>query len=768
MYDFGFILQIDVFNRTPSIPLFHDFYTVDEKSCFYRMVKAGWKLHIYTMKKCIIAISLLFPLLLAAQPKPKATEKPPTQKEIAEMMKEMSKAVDEMSPEDKKMMDSMGIKMPSMKNIPKMSDKQIAQAFEEESRIVPAKDAAAIASISKTPLTVTALPAFLSATHSRVANALQPQSKSKGEEVYQLLKLQNQSAAATGNAAAALWMMGKTELALYVMGKACMDDPSNPDNLNNYASMITMSGAEQLAIPILNVLNKQFPRNSTILNNIGQAWFGLGEITKAEQYLDSAIRIYAYHPQANYTKSFIEESKGNSKSAVDHAKRSIRNAYSHDKENRISKLKYKLTDADITWNFRMPKDALGLEKFKWPEYPMTVGQSEVMEKEWDAFRASCNNEIAGLKIKEKQLEAEATAFNEKFTKQLLRAGNQGVMMDPVPRFAPKAMVKLKYLVEGKDGHLAFNYQQKVEAVAQALLQAGEFDRKLSTELERLEHKYEDEFGEGKPNPFAAACADDTKAKNEFLRSSNTLLQQTYSDFLSFMRRKINDEVYYYQYTTWPAYFELAKVGAQIQWLSLIKDQGVQFKNKSGWCNEKKEDSLGKPFKLQAFDDVHCVYHSSLSTPVGTIRTDCSRITSTLDLKFIKLGLKQDMEKETFSDQFMNCSVEIGAGVSLGDKHLGPLKAEASIGAALAMEFDRTGMTDVIIKGAAGISVGTDVINEGSNGAGVKVGTDIKDGDAGDVGAIKDLQIEIGVKGQVSFISGKASVAGTGILDRTGK
>lgn len=714
----------------------------------------------------ILAIGLIFPVLAAAQPKPKATEKPPTQKEIAEMMKEMNKAIDEMSPEDKKMMDSMGIKMPSMKSIPNVTDKQLAQAFEEENRIVPVKDAAAIASIPKVPLTAATMPAFLSSAHSKVVNVLQPQSRSGGEEIYQSVKSQYQSAAATGNAAAGLWMMGKTELALYVMGKACVDDPSNPDNLNNYASMMSMSGAEQLAIPILNLLNQRFPRNSTILNNIGQAWFGLGELAKAEKYLDSVIRIYAYHPQANHTKSFIEESKGNTKSAVDHAKRSIRNAYSHEKENRINKLKYKLESADIKWNFRMPKDALGLEKFKWPEYPKNVVESEVLEKEWDAFRASCNNEIATLKNKEKRLEKEAVEFHQQHTKKLMSAARQGIIVNPVPHLAPKAIIKLKYLVDDKDGHLSFNFQKKAEAVAQALIDGAGFEQKLSAELERLEKEYEDKFGEGKPNPFEAACADDTKAKNAYLNAANTLLQQAYADYLAFMRRKINDEVYYYQYTMWPADFELAKVHAQMQWLTIVKDQQVRFRNKSPWCPEKtKEDSVVKPFRLQAFDDVHCMYHSSLSTPVGTIRTDCSRITSQLDLKFVKFGLKQDMEKETFTEQFMSGSVEIGAGVAFGTNHAGPIKAEASVGGGLAVEFDRSGITDVILKGAAGLSVGTDVINDGSEAAGVKVGSDLKDGEASDVGFIKDLQIEAGVKGQISFISGKGSWGGTGLLEK---
>lgn len=55
---------------------------------------------------------------------------------IGEMMKEMS-------PEDKKTMDSLGIKMPDMKNASKIisgvSNKQLTTAWEDENRIVPKK-----------------------------------------------------------------------------------------------------------------------------------------------------------------------------------------------------------------------------------------------------------------------------------------------------------------------------------------------------------------------------------------------------------------------------------------------------------------------------------------------------------------------------------------------------------------------------------------------------------------------------------------------------
>jgi hypothetical protein len=55
---------------------------------------------------------------------------------------------------------------------------------------------------------------------------------------------------------------------------------------------------------------------------------------------------------------------------------------------------------------------------------------------------------------------------------------------------------------------------------------------------------------------------------------------------------------------------------------------------------------------------------------------------------------------------------------------------------------------VIAKTSAGVSAGTDIISGGSMaGAGVS-----------------DLSLDVGVKGQISIISGKSSVESTGLLD----
>ena len=113
------------------------------------------------MKKLILIVCFsLLGILAFSQTKPKPkkpADAPPTQKEMEAMMKQ---AMDQLSPEDKRMMDSLGIKMPSMKDVPKVGDKALAKAYADELRIVPVRDAARIASIPNTP-SAGAMPAYL-------------------------------------------------------------------------------------------------------------------------------------------------------------------------------------------------------------------------------------------------------------------------------------------------------------------------------------------------------------------------------------------------------------------------------------------------------------------------------------------------------------------------------------------------------------------------------------------------------------------------------
>lgn len=669
----------------------------------------------------ILVVMLVFPIIIAAQTgkKQPAKEKPPTAKELEEMQKEMQKAMEDMSPEDKRALDSMGFKMPSMNSIPKMGDKEIAAAFEMENQIVPAKDVKRISSISKTPLTSASMPAFLQTVHGKVKNAFDPYVSESGDKIFQWVKNEHKTSTATGNAAVGFWMFGKPELALYLMSKACLDDPKDTDNLNNFSALLTMGGAEELALPILENLNRQFPKNSTILNNIGQAWFGLGDINQAEKYLDSAIRIYANHSQANLTKSLIEESKDHKEAAVEALKKSMHEAYSTEKENRLRRLGYEPDRRDVDWNHPMPQDPMGFDKFENPDFPKSVEENDALELKWAEFKEKCEKELELLKEKEVKLEEELITATEKRMKKIFEAAQKGTMVHPIPPFAPHAIIKLKYLVEGKDGKIEFDFKKVGENVANAIVKSAELSEKLSKELELIEKKYEPLFGEGRPNPFEAACAEENKAKTAYLREANRLLQITYRDYLSFMKRYWNDQMYYHQYTTWPEEFELAKNRVKMAWLTTIKDQVVRFQKKSNWCTQEPPKEEG-PFKLGDFEKMHCKDSSEIKLGIGSIKSKCSYLSAKMDLyilkntlgiEVIKLGwtTKQgDRDDEDFIDQFQRASVEVGIkrGVGYG---VGPLKAEAKAGIAGFLEVDRHGISDMGLIASAEVKAGNNYI-----------------------------------------------------------
>ncbi len=658
------------------------------------------------MKNYILVFCMLMVMsVLCAQTKTKTVEKPPTQKEMKEMMNEMQKAMDEMSLEDKKAMEEMGIKMPDMKNLQNsisgISDEQLKKAWEDESRIIPEKDMVRINTAMATTLSDGEMSAYISKTHQAVLMQLSPAAKTTGAIIYQQIKSLNNSAA---NTAVGLWMDGKPTLALYLMGEVCKSDPANAINLNNYAAFLSMCGAEQLSLPVLNNLNKRYPNNSTIFNNIAQAWLGLGDIPKAEEFADKAIRIYAFHPQANMVKCLIEESRGNIPAAIAAAKKSISKAYSTEKANKLKKLGYDLSSDDINWDRPMPQDALGLGKFNWPEYPMNVEQNAPLEKEWKDFKNECQQKINELKLKQESLEAESMAASEQRAKLILSEGQKGHYVQVMPGYAAKAMAKLGPGVSDVNGNISFVFSNELAPVVRALLAVGDHENMLSEKQELLDKKYEDQIGEGRSNPLEAICKDENAIRNEFLSMANGGVQSAYKTYFNYMRRQTSDLLYYYQYTMWPDQFELAKVMAQISWLTQIKDQKVNFKAKSSWCVSVPANKKSGP--LQNFDDVHCDYVSTMKLGVYKITSSCSNLTGEFDFGGVKINLTDNVETGLYSGSAM-------VGVSKGID--GPMGTELEGSLAGLVEWDNTGFTD--LGGVAGVS---------ASAAGVDIaGADVK-------------------------------------------
>ncbi len=640
------------------------------------------------MKKYLLIVGLVFislNFLFAQKPKPKQKEAPPTQKEMEAMMKEMQGAMDEMSDEEKKMMDSMGIKMPDMKAIQKtmlgVTDEQLKKAWEDDNRIVPLKNAARINAALASTISNAAMSGYINKTNQAVLVKLPPATKSKGAEIFQQTVKMKSS---TANTAVGLWMDGKPTLALYLMGEACKADPANGNNLNSYASFLTMCGAEQIALPILNNLNRRYPKNSSILNNITQAWLGLGDIVRAEKYADSTIRIYAHHPQANMAKCLIEESKGNIPAAIAAAKKSIRKAYSTEKETRLEKLGYDLKSDDLNWDRPMPQDALGLSKFTWPDYPLNVEENKLLELKWRNFINDCEGKIAELKIKQERLEQEYETISGLRNQQVLQASQNGQYAQLIPGYAAKAMKKLGPGVNDIIGNASFVFAEAVDPILKAVGNVEQYEKRLAEKQEILNIKYKDKIGEGKENPLEAICKDENGIRSNFLNAANGETQNAYRQYLNYASRRTSELLYYYQYTTWPEQFELMKVNAEIAWLNQIKGQGVLFKDKSTWCKNDVPETK-KSGTLQNFDDVHCEYVSTMNLGVYKITSSCSNLTGEFDFGGVKINMRDNVETGRFSG-----SALVGTSKSFE----GPARAELEASIAALVEWDNSGITDV--------------------------------------------------------------------------
>ncbi|MBL7769194.1 MAG: hypothetical protein JNK20_09480 [Flavipsychrobacter sp.] len=686
------------------------------------------------MKKLIIPVVLLMlNQPITAQNKPK--EKPPTQHEMEDMMREAQQLVEGLSAEDKRMMDSLGIKMPDFKKSPKATDNALKAAWEDENRVVPKKDIVRIAGIPKS-VTESRLPSFVNAIHTSLEKTLDAGSVKMASKIADYIASHSKSNSEAGIMATSFWLLGKPQIALLTLGEICSKDPTQTDNFSNYAAMLSMLGAEHLAIPILETLNRKFPQNSTLLNNLGQAWLGLGDLLKAEKYLDSAIAIYPLHPQANMAKAAIAESKGNTEQAKQAIKKSLQHSYSKEKEAKLASLGTKLTAGDYRLPTPFKKDALNLGGFKAPDFPINVEGCIKAETEWNTFYAEIDNKIEQLEL----LKENALSVLQK------------AAFTTVPMYAERA-TKLNQSALALTQVKFLSYQQKVAAFT---TEALDLKNKYDEKMKKLRKEDSDQTGSGRANE--AYCKKYKEASDNYLEVINTKMKDMYLDALQLKKEIINESANYALYSMWPEQFQVAKLEYQIEWLRTMKKGlgiptfGSSFPFISITEFICEEDEIEKEeMKLQNFDDVACQYKSKLKFIFAEIESNCSRLKAHLDVKFLEYTRYDDFERaegDTYISSTIKISAEIGKSANKG-----PLKAEAKVGAGVELEMDRQGVKDVSIIAEAKVGAGTNVIDKQLEEGGSIAGKDVV-----------DTTVEAGVEGRISLISGQGTVSGTGILN----
>ncbi len=625
-----------------------------------------------------ILMLLLIGSIGFSQQKPKPKEKAPTQKEIDEMMREAQKEMEGMSDEEKKMMEEMGINMPDLNSIPNFTDQQIEEVASASEFSIPKKDLTRIALVNRKIFSSSELTAYVKTTVVKVETRMDAKKLAAGKQAYTDIKAKYKDPSAVATAASGYWMLGVLQPAIYLMGRACQDDPTNPDHLNNYAAFLTMSQAEELALPILIKLNKDFPKNSTVLNNLGHAWLGLGDVALAEKYLDSAIIIFPNHSQANYTKGLVKNALGNKAAATTAIKRSIKRSYSDSKKSMLNDLGYTLTNSDVGWNLRMPQEAFLLSKFEWPDYTKTAQQSEVLQAEWDAYQKKMNNQAKEFLMQHEKIFKEDAA--QQNMQALLKNKNMGQYW-----LAPKAFNMLEYTLSAKSGAMGKLKQKEIELENAAKLVA-ELEEKKESALAAVHQEFKPLMGEGKSNPFEAYCAKVTAVQNGFLNSANPILEKAYKGYIEAYQKMVNEKMYYQQFMFSEKDMEGLKLYEKARWATVLASHPVRFETLNlGLCKTQPEKHTVVSKALAEFNDLHCNNIISFDIVIAKWRKACDKSTYDIGVGPIKFN----MDYNDWKEEVIRGSVEIGISKSIGTSS-GPLKAELEANLGGFIEFDTMG------------------------------------------------------------------------------
>jgi len=668
-----------------------------------------------------------------------AQQKNPTnQKEIQQKQKQAQDALDKLTPEQRKMMEQMGMStnMPAMPN--GTTDAQIGMAVGGDE--VPKRNAGLIDAIPKITLTAATVPAYIKTLNEYIEKGVGGDVKIFGQQVYSAFKQNKYDAAAIGNAAIGYWSVGNPDIAVYLMGKACADDASDADLLSNFAAMMSMGGAPHKAIPLLEYLNKQYPNNTTILNNLGQAWFYLGEVDKANANLDKVVKAFAYHPQANYTQCLIQESKGNKTQAIEKMKNSLAYSYSLDKVNKLRKLGYSVKGSDMRMPFRPDPDPLGLRKFVRPDAPTSYEQELKLSTDWDAFQKQVNEKVMSLA---KELIPYQQANNQKAQQTYQQYQNANGDLSKMTtsateneniyrKTAEKNLEEMK-----KDGGVAFRLKaakKQMDDLIKDFIAKDEAQRKSLEKQNSIKAESETELAKKGENIGYDNCVVQKKYSEWVYANYNKPLEEAYKNYLHQLYLKINEELYWKQFTQDASTFEATKITAKKEWLAAMGNTRYIATNKYGKC-ETPEQKQSR-YKLADFDEMHCAFITTLDFVLMKGISECGKSRVEFDLGKLsgnlnyKFNDKQELKfiKGTVEATVIDKSISVSKG---------PLQVGASVKAGMGVEFTSRGIEDVYATGEAKVTAGSNTVDDPA-------------------GIVNDPSVSITVSGRMSLISGNMS------------
>ena len=244
-------------------------------------------------------------------------------KEDAETIKGMEDELAQLK-QQLAMMEKMGKTVASIPtSMMDKASKQVMAETDNSTVRIPERKTALLNALPKDELTKVELQNFLINLHNDLKKKL-PEQFADVQKIITVLKNDAAQIAYTGVSA---WYSESPAQAALLLTYAASKSPGDANTLNNCGAILNLCGKEEKAIPILKYVLISHPDNSTVLNNLGQAYTGLGDRATAMMYFGRCMQQSPGHPEACATASYIEAERGNTAEATRLMSQALKNGY---------------------------------------------------------------------------------------------------------------------------------------------------------------------------------------------------------------------------------------------------------------------------------------------------------------------------------------------------------------------------------------------------------------------------------------------------------
>lgn len=516
-----------------------------------------------------------------------------------------------------------------------------------------------------------------------------------------------------------LFYKGNTPLGLWCLAQAAAFEPESDYILNNLAGVLITAGATPRALPIARYLKEKYPANTTVLNNLGQALFALGELPRSKQVLDSCLRLYRNHPQANYTRAAIAEKEGKQQEAAGFIERSLKGAYNEETEAFAQKKNIKIDWSNVLYR-RRPFDAsyINALALRPPPQCRSVEEAADLEGRWNAWSESVHKAV---KIVEAGLE-EADMNQIKDFEKLQK--NRIVQLPYMGLFAHKA-ARLFLAYQKQASELGAAQQQFLEIRYQP--QKAALEAELEKQYERIYEKYRELEGEGKGSMQQQLCAELNQASNQFLQKMAALNDEFNSRFSEPLRLLAIEMMWWSQFLPEPASYREAKYYANaLQAVSplLMHTEIIYPCPANATPKQWKWDTVA----MQPY----CPISFKFKVKMVKVTGDCSKLEFEVEAAGLVAGYERDFvnKKSTLafgvsaSVDFKNEKMTVGktipeiievTGAGAGGKMQGYIEwgkdgriCDVGLRGEVSVEGPLTDKGDIKVNGRIGVNAGIDV------------------------------------------------------------